>query len=229
MHRPLAHRSWRPILSVAVAALLLDIAVPAHAGLIVSVQDVSATAGTTGNTLEVDLTNTGGAAVDIGSFSFEISVAGSSGVTFTSADIDTTVNTYIFAGNSLFGPTISTMTGTTLDASDIAISGSTSLAGGETLGLGLVSFDVAGSAPNGPVTVTLTGFPATSLTAPDLSNIPIDTLNNGTITISPSAVPEPSSLVSSTLGLLGAAWLIRRVRATVGPRGSCRTDRVGPR
>ncbi len=89
-------------------------------------------------------------------------------------------------------------TGTTLAASDLAISDSTSLAGGSSLGLGLVSFDVAGSALNGPVVVTLTDYPATSLTDPNLNNIPIDTLNNGTITISASAVPEPSSLVMAS-------------------------------
>jgi hypothetical protein len=219
MHRPLASRSWRKILSVAVAGLLLDIAVPAHAGIIVSMQDVSAKAGTSGNTFEVDVTNTG-AAVDIAAFSFEISVPASSGITFTGADINTSVNPYIFAGNSFFGPNIATATGTTLDASDIAVSGSTSLGTNSTLALGRVSFDVAGSAPNGPVTVSFTDFPATSLTGPNVNNIPIDTLNNGTITILKGAIPEPSSLVSATLGFLGAAWLIRGVRARVGPRGS---------
>ncbi len=226
MHLPLASRSWPRILSVAAAWLLLATALPARAGLIVSVENVSADAGTTGNTLEVDVTNTGGSAVAIAAFSFEISAAGGSGITFTGADTDTSVNTYIFAGNSLFGPTISTMTGTTLDASDIAASGSTSLGTNSTLALGLVSFDVAGSAPSGPVNVTLTGYPATSLSDPNASNIPIDTLNNGTITISQSAIPEPSSVVSATLGFLGAAWLIRRVRATAGPRG--RAGPIGP-
>ncbi len=214
----LAPRFSRPALAVAAAVLLLAAARPARAELVVSVQDVTAPAGTTGNTLEVDVSNTGSLAVDISAFSFEISVAGSSGVTLTGADTSTTLATYIFAGNSLYGPTISTTTpGTTLDASDIASTGSTSLAGGETLGLGLVSFDVTGSTPTGPVTVTLTGYPSTSLTASNTSNIPIDALNNGTITITPSAVPEPSSLVSATLGLLGAGWLVRRRRASAGP------------
>ncbi len=223
MHRPLASRSWRKFLSVAAAGLLLTTAPPARAGLVISVQDVSAKAGTTGNTLEVDLANTGSSSVDIAAFSFEISVASSSGVTFTGADINTTYYPYIFAGNSGFGPQIATMTGTTLDASDLAATGSTTLAGGSILGLGLVSFDVASSAPNGPVVVSLTPYPATSLTDPNVNNIPIDTLNNGTIMISQGSIPEPSSLVSATLGLLGAAWLIRRMRATSA------TGKVGPR
>ncbi len=87
MHFPLASRSWPRILSVAVAGLLLVIGLPARADIILSVQDVSAVVGSTGNTLEVDLENTGGSAVDIASFSFEISVAGGSGVTLTGADI----------------------------------------------------------------------------------------------------------------------------------------------
>jgi hypothetical protein len=65
------------------------------------------------------------------------------------------------------------------------------------------------------VAVTLTEFPATSLTDPNLTNIPIDTLTNGTITILQGVpIPEPSTLVSGSLGLLGAAWLIRRKRLT---------------
>ncbi len=220
MYFLLAPRFSRPALAVAAAVLLLAAARPARAGIVVSVQDVTAQAGSTGNTLEVDVSNTGSLSVDISAFSFEISVASGSGVTFTGASDNTSLQTYVFSGNSLFGPIITkpgTTPGTTLDASDIATTGSTSLAGGETLGLGLGSFDVTGSTPTGPVTVTLTGYPSTSLTASNTSNIPIDTLNNGTITITPSAVPEPSSLVSAALGLLGAGWLVRRRRASAGP------------
>ncbi len=57
--------------------------------------------------------------------------------------------------------------------------------------------------------VPLTPFPFTTLTDPNLNNIPIDTLNGGVITISGSAsVPEPSGLISATLGLFGSAWFI---------------------
>jgi len=212
MHGSVGSWSWRCIPSVAVLGLVLCIGLPARAGIIVSVQSVSATRGTSGNTLEVDVQNTG-AAVDIASFSFEISVASSSGVTFTGADTNTSLATYIFAGNSLFEPDIAFNTGTTLDAADAAVSGSTTLGMGETLGLGRVFFDVAGSAPLGPVTVSLTGYPSTSLTDPNLNNVPIDTLNNGAITIlGPSVIPEPSALISATLGLLGVAWLMRTRR-----------------
>ena len=212
MHGPLAYRSCRGIPALVAAALILSTALPARAGIIVSVESVSANQGTTGNTLEVDVQNTG-APVDIASFSFEISVAAGSGVSFTGADINTSVNTYIFAGNSAQGPNIDTLTGTTLDASDNAASGSTTLGTNSTLALGRVFFDVASSAPAGPVTVSLTPFPSTSLTDPNLNDIPIDTLNSGTITISgTSVVPEPTALVSATLGLLASAWFVRRTR-----------------
>jgi hypothetical protein len=212
MHGPLANWSRRGIPALVGAALLLCTALPARAGIIVSVESVSASQGTTGNTLEVDVQNTG-TPVDIASFSFEISVAAGSGVNFTGADINTAVNVYIFAGHSAQGPNIDTTTGTTLDASDNAASGSTTLGTNSTLALGRVFFDVASSAPVGPVTVSLTPFPSTSLTDPNLNNIPIDTLSSGTITISgTSVVPEPPALVSATVGLLASAWFVRRMR-----------------
>jgi hypothetical protein len=211
MRGSLASSFWCRSLSAAVAGLVLCVAVPVRADLIVSVESVTASAGSTGNTLEVDVTNTGPSSVDVAAFSFEISVPSASGVTLTGADINTSLATYIFDGNSAQGPNIATATGTTLDASDNAASGSTTLGAGVTLGLGRVFFDVASSA-SGVVPVTLSDFPATSLTAPTGDNIPINTLTNGTITItSPAAVPEPSTLVSaSVLGILGGAWLIRR-------------------
>jgi hypothetical protein len=212
MHVPLAYRSCLGIPALLAAALILSTALPARAGIIVTVESVSANQGTTGNTLEVDVQNTG-APVDLASFSFEISVAAGSGITFTGADINTLVNTYIFAGNSAQGPNIDTLTGTTLDASDNAASGSTTLGTNSTLALGRVFFDVASSAPTGPVTVSLTPFPSTSLSDPNLNDIPIDTLSSGTITISgTSVVPEPTALVSATLGLLVSAWFVRRMR-----------------
>ncbi|MFI5458056.1 MAG: hypothetical protein ACHRXM_21680 [Isosphaerales bacterium] len=218
MNGSLASWSWRSILSVAAAGLVLCTALPARAGIIVSVQSVPANKGTSGNTLEVDVLNTG-VPVDIAGFSFEISVAAGSGVSFTGADTNTSTNLYIFAGNSLFGPNIYVPSvppsPTTLDASDLAASGSTTLGTNSTLGLGRVFFDVASSAPGGPVTVSLTDYPATGLVDPNGNPIPIDTRNNGTIMImGGGGVPEPSALVSATLGLLGGAWLIRRMRRT---------------
>jgi hypothetical protein len=210
MHGLLASCSWRKALVLAAAGVLVGTPWPARAGIIVTVQSVSADAGTTGNALEVDLQNTG-SSVDIASFSFEISVAPSSGVTFTGATINTLTNMYIFSGNSAQGPNIATSPpGTTLDASDNAASGSTTVGTNSIFGLGEVFFNLAPSAPAGPVVVTLTPFPFTTLTDPNLNNVPIDTLNTGTITVLPAAatVPEPSALISATLGLMTTACFI---------------------
>jgi hypothetical protein len=191
------------------AALILGGSLPAQAGIIVSVESVSAARGSTGNALEVDVQNTG-PSVNIASFSFEISVAVGSGISFTGANVNTVVNTYIFNGNSAQGPSIDTLTGTTLDASDNAASGSTSLGTGATLSLGRVLFDVSPTAGVGPVSVALTAFPSTSLTDPNLNNIVIDTLNNGTITVAGPSVPEPASLTLASLALIASAWFVRR-------------------
>jgi hypothetical protein len=215
MHRPLVSRSRPGFLVLAVAGLVLSTAGSVRAGtIVVSVQSVSALQGTSGNSLEVDVQNTG-APVDIAAFSFEITVAAGSGVSFTGADFSTATNTYIFAGNSAQGPNIATPSGSPsiLDASDNATSGSTTLGTNSTLALGRVFFDVASSAPPGPVTVFLTPYPSTSLTGPNLNDIPVDTLTNGAITIlTQNVVPEPAALVSATLGLLAGTWLVRTMR-----------------
>ncbi len=222
MIRPFVSGSWRKILSIAVAGLLLGAVVPARAGMVISVQDVTAYAGTSGNTLEVDLQNTGTSAVSVAAFSFELTVPGGGGISFDGADYNTS-QPYIFAGTSFLGPTISMSTGTTLDAGDLGTS-PTSVGPGSIVGLGRVFFDVSGSAPSGPVTVTLTTSVAgTSLTAPDGSNIPISTFNNGTITILAPVVPEPSALISAALGLVGAAWMLRGWRQA----GRCGPVRKG--
>jgi hypothetical protein len=214
MHGSSAPSSWRSFVFVTVTGFLFCTGLPARGGIVVSLQSVSASTGTSGNTLEVYVTNTG-TPVGIAAFSFEISVAPSSGVNFTGADISTATSPYIFAGNSAQGPDIATSTGTTLDASDNAVSGATTLGTNSTLALGRVFFDVASSAPLGAATVSFTDFPATSLTAMDLSNIPIDTLSNGTIMIVAGAVvPEPSTLVTATLALLGGFLLFRSKRST---------------
>ena len=208
-------------LSLAAAGLLLAAApaLPARAGMVITLQNVSAAAGSSGDTLEVDLTNTGTSAVDIGAFNFELTIPSGSGITFTGADTSTSLDTYIFAGNSFAdafdGGSIyssSSSTATMLDAGDVGTATGT-VGAGATVGLGLVLFDVAGSAPTGSVTVTLTTTQAgTSLTDPNGGNIPIDTFNNGAITITGGTVPEPSAVIPAMLGLLGAGWMVRGSR-----------------
>jgi hypothetical protein len=187
----------------------------ARAGFIVSVESVNAVAGSTGNTLEVDLSNTGASAV-IGAFSFGISTS-TANIDFTQATINTTNYAYIFAGASLFGPIISTTTGQFLDASDLSTltlntpPTGTTLGANQTLGLALVSFDVAAGTSAGSIAVDVTSYPTTSLTDPsgnDISGTNGSNLSfsNGTITIltPPSGSPtsEPSTLLLLSAGLV---------------------------
>jgi hypothetical protein len=196
------------------AGMLLFAAAPAQAALILAVQSVSAAAGSTGNAFDVTLQNTGPSAVTIGGDSFGLMV-GSPNITFTSATTATTLAPYIFDGQSLFGPTISfTPPGQTIQAADLfATFGSgVSVGAGVTVGLGHVFFNVAPGTTPGPYTVTVLPFPTTGLTDPNGNNIPINTLSNGTITVTPgttAAVPEPATLLLAGLGW-PAAWLLRR-------------------
>jgi hypothetical protein len=175
-------------------ALVLVAALPCRAVtplLTVTAQSVSATPGSIGNTLEVTLSNSGLFSAVVSGFGFEISTA-TPNINFTSATTST-VGTYIFAGNSVSGPTISTTTGQTLDASDVygVTHSGVSIGPGQTVSLGHVTFDVAPGA-SGPVTVVITAFPSTSLSDPFGNNVPIANLANGLITL-PSAPQAPAT------------------------------------
>jgi hypothetical protein len=215
----LRRRHWLPV--VALAGVLLS-ARPAAADLIVSVQSVTGVAvGSTGQTLQVNLTNTAGSsAVSLGGFSFGLSVSDSH-IVFTQADVFT-VKPYIFAGHSLFGPIISNAgSGQSLVASDfydVANSG-ISLAGGTTVGLGDVVFNVLASAAPGAVfNVTLDPF-STSLADFAGNNVPITTLSNGSITTAGApTVPEPPTLVLvvaflATCLVVHVGWRLRGGRS----------------
>jgi hypothetical protein len=215
---------WRlrlctPVLAAVCLAAVTFVSVPAQGGLIISAQQVTAAAGSSNNAIDVTLQNTGPSAVSIGGFAFEI-VASSSAINFTSANISTAAS-YIFTGDSLFGPTISTLTGQTLDASDLSASGlGTSLASGATVGLGHVLFDASVSA-SGIIVVNFTAFPATSLSDPNAADVAISSLNDGQITINtPTGTPAPSTLVMSSIliGTFGAVWSYKRL---CGHRACC--------
>jgi hypothetical protein len=203
---------WLPL---ACAAALLLTGGTASAGMVVGVQSVTALAGTTGDTLDITLTNTGPSAVAIGGFSFGLSTT-SPDITFTDATVNTTTATYIFAGNSLFGPDITSATGPPLTAADLSVTpAGTTLASGATFGLGHVFFNVSSTAPGGPITASLVSAD-TSLSDAAGHNVPVNTLDNGTITVIPAAtvaVPAPPSvipLLTGALGLLGYGWRRRR-------------------
>jgi hypothetical protein len=179
------------------------------------IQSAFAASGSTNNALDVFISNLGPSSVDIGGFSWEITVSGAD-VTLNSATT-ATVLPYIFEGNSAFGPVISTSSpGQTMDASDIVatINSSTTIGAGQTFGLGRLFFDVAPSALENEV-LTLDFNPSnSSLSDADGNPIPIDTFQSGTITIVAS-VPEPrTGITLSSLLVVFAIWRMIKRRQT---------------
>ncbi len=169
----------------------------ASADFVFNVQDVIYSAGATGASLDILFTNTGPTSVTIGGFSFELTV-GNTAITFQDVTTGTSPSPYIFGSLGLSGPSIGTVvTGQDIMASDLDsfIDSGTTVASGQTVGLGHLLFDVAGNAAAGTYAVSLVGYPASSLSDPFSNNIPITSLNDGSITIQGQGVPEPASMV----------------------------------
>ena len=199
--------------TVAGLALLLSLpSLTLRAAIVETIQPSVVNTNSNGNAFDVVLTNTGPSAVTIGSFSFGLQ-ANTNNVTFTRATTATNSSPYIFGAFSLFGPDITTSTGTTppsITASDVfAIAGAgATLGAGVTAGLAHVIFNV-GSA----VGLTVLTFQAsnTFLDDPFGNDLTITTLSSGTITVNgivtpPAAVPE-NGAGSAILLLLGLAAL----------------------
>jgi len=188
---------------VAFLTLAASPAADVRADLTLSIESVSADAGA----FNVFLTNSGSSAVHIDTTQFEIT-ASSSQVNLTSATINTTDYPYIFKGNSGFGPTINTTSGQTLDASDVAATGDSSIAANTSVGLGYVTFSITGTL-SAPVTISFNTGPNFTSLAELGNNVPINTFVNGTI--SPTSVPEPASIVTTSIALvLGGSFFWRR-------------------
>lgn len=202
------------VLATALASVVL-LAPPVRAEFIFSLQPViTATGGSTGNSFDVLLTNTGPATATIGGFSFGITAADAV-INFTEANVSTTVDTYIFSGgDSLFGPTISTLTGQTLEASDFSASSGTAFGAGDTFGVGHILFDVASGATPGPIAVTFEEFPITSLSDADGNDVAFTTVGGAITITSPNTVPEPSTEVFLA-GAFAALAIARGRRRTM--------------
>jgi PEP-CTERM motif len=202
------------VLSITAAfAIAMLGAVPARATVTYSIQSILATSPSSGNSFEVDLTNVGSAIV-VSSFFFEVSVADTH-FNFTSVSDGTLVNTYIFAGNSTFGPFLDDppASGQSVLASDLwGGSGSGfSVGDGVTVALGQVFFDVAPGAAAGPYTVSFVS-PGDSLSDGNGDPIKVDNAVPGTITLSVGATPEPSTLALFGVGAIALVFARKRSR-----------------
>lgn len=204
-------RSW-----VMLYALITLLGVTAaRADLMLTATPVTAAPGTVNGTFEVDVTNTGSSSVDVSAFSFEITTA-STDIAFQQSTTATT-ETYIFAGNSLFGPVASTNgPGQTLDVSDVANSAFTKVDAGATFGLGEIFFNVAPGAGAQTAAVDFTTDPAITNISDPTGSLFTLAFTNGGITVtgnSGSTVPEPSSWLLWTTVFAAMLFLTGRLSA----------------
>jgi hypothetical protein len=207
------------IVRVLCAVAFLGMASIGRADLIMNVQSVVDAAGSTGNTLDVTMTNTDPFAItNLYSFDFGLSGPGTFNLIFTGAST-ATLATYIFSDNSQFGPDIGQTNGQTLSARDnVLLPIGSSIGAGATVGLAHITFNLSPAAPPGPIPLTVFKD-LDSLLRLDDSPVPFSVVN-GTVTVT-SATPEPATSVLVGLaltGLLGAVHRFRRLAKKLDSR-----------
>ena len=175
-----------------------------HASVIMNLQPVSDAGGSTGDTFDVTLTNTGPTSISVAGFSFGLSV-GTSDLSFTGVSTATTTALYVFDGQSLFGPDISVqppnLPGQELEAEDIfagPLAGSTIGPGG-TEGLGHVTFNLSAATPPGAIQISFIGADD-SLSDPNGEPIDFSTGSGAVMVTGGVSIPEPA-----TFGFVGMA------------------------
>jgi len=186
----------------------------AHADLVINLQPVSDAAGSTGDTFDVTLTNTGPGSVIIAGFSFGLSV-GTTDLTFTDVTTGTT-EPYVFGADSLFGPDISVqpanLPGQTLEAEDISLApgGGSTIGSGVTVGLGEVTFNLSAGASSVGIPISFIEADD-SLTDADGEAIAFSAVSGSiAVTGGTTATPEPVTfgfLCAALIGLVGAFQL----------------------
>ena len=206
-------RSFLPLACLVAAGFLGGM--PAHAAMIIQVQNATAAPNSTGNFFDVTLTNTGLAPQNIAGFGLQLSVTDTDIAFDAAATNMATAQPYIFAGDSfdaIEGFAFASLNGSlTLLASDFSDSGTgTNVASGASFGLVRVFFSVANAAASGNFNVALAGFSATNLSDNLGGNVDFTPMD-GTISISAAAVPEPS-LFWPLASLLLIGYVAQRFR-----------------
>ena len=221
MHRSATTATPRRAATSAALALALALAwlawgaTPARAQMIMGITTNSFTPGSSTNSLDVTLTNTGASPTTIAGFSFEITAA-SNNVTFESVTDNTVSGAYIFAGHSSFGPNIElhpvSNSGQTISGADNFLTGlgGTTLAAHQTLGLGNVLFALSPSTPLAPINISFTSYPTSGLSDSNANDISVGVAAQPQF--GPTSVPElpPTALVVTGL-LLGVGVSLRRL------------------
>jgi len=209
------------------AALVLAAAlgrdVPCRAGLLIEAPSLSATPGSS-SSFDLLLVNTnpaGGASYNVAADSFELSLSGPVGVTFTGVSINTIVPyIYVMSGTTVPGGgslSFDTFPNSQFTASDseFAATGFRTVGPGDTFGLAHVSFTVSPTAALGD-TIAIASGTATSLSDENGNAIPF-AISNGLIAVPAPPVPEPCALAqSATAAMIGLGfWWWRRGKGAI--------------
>jgi hypothetical protein len=216
----------RGLLAVAAAAVVLALAgTTARAGLVISVAGpVMAAPGSTNNFFDVIITNEGADTENLAAFQVSLSVAPTSGVTFTGLTTDTAL-TYVFdfAGSGSSGPTLITALPDTMlfyfDTTN-APSGplpTREILAGASFGLGRVRYD-ASSQIAAATTVTISpsiaaGGDSEAVNASGASILTgvrdgVILRDNGTV----QPIPEPATIAGAVAGAASLLMISRRRR-----------------
>ncbi len=196
-------------LALVITALSI-FALPARSDMILGIQPgLLAAPGSTGNTLDIVIRNTGPGDVHIESISFEIDTTDTN-IVFTQSGFNPTTAPYIFLGNSFAltnGLSLNLLPpGQAMDGIDNTNDGGYIVfAAGSTLGLGRVSYDVLAAAAV-PSSARITFDLANTILSDENGNAIPFTAQDGAITV----VPEPATLGMGAAALAFLLWRLRR-------------------